>query len=56
MVGDLRGYLGVLCNLVGLCEPKLKQFAFGEENLPLEVGDEIKSISCEVTNSQSKLL
>ena len=46
-VGDLQNYTGDLRALVGSFGPKLKQFAFGEDDRPLELGDEIKSISGE---------
>ena len=48
-VGDLQVYAGDLRALVGSFGPKLKQFAFGEDDRPLELGDEIKSISEEET-------
>jgi DNA polymerase-4 len=48
-VGDLQDYAGDLRALVGSFGPKLKQFAFGEDNRPLEIGDEIKCISGEQT-------
>jgi DNA polymerase-4 len=48
-VGELQDYAGDLRALVGSFGPKLKQFAFGEDNRPLEIGDEIKSISGEET-------
>jgi DNA polymerase-4 len=48
-VGDLQDYTGDLRALVGSFGPKLKQFAFGEDDRPLEIGDEIKSISGEET-------
>jgi DNA polymerase-4 len=48
-VGDLQDYPGDLSALVGSFGPKLKQFAFGEDDRPLELGDEIKSISEEET-------
>ena len=48
-VGDLQNYTGDLRALVGSFGPKLKQFAFGEDDRPLELGDEIKSISGEET-------
>src|ERR1051326_2340555 len=48
-VGDLQDYRGDLRALVGSFGPKLKQFAFGEDSRPLELGDEIKSISGEET-------
>jgi DNA polymerase-4 len=48
-IGDLQDYPGDLRVLVGSFGPKLKQFAFGEDDRPLEIGDEIKSISGEET-------
>jgi DNA polymerase IV len=48
-VGDLQDYTGDLRALVGSFGPKLKQFAFGGDQRPLEIGDEIKSISNEET-------
>jgi DNA polymerase-4 len=48
-VGDLQDHPGDLRALVGSWGPKLKQFAFGEDDRPLELGDEIKSISSEET-------
>jgi len=48
-VGDLQDYPGDLRALVGSFGPKLKQFALGEDDRPLEIGDEIKSISGEET-------
>ena len=48
-VGDLQDYAGDLRALVGSFGPKLKQFAFGGDDRPLEIGDEIKSISVEET-------
>jgi DNA polymerase-4 len=48
-VGELQDYAGDLRALVGSFGPKLKQFAFGEDDRPLELGDEIKSISGEET-------
>jgi len=48
-VGDLQDYKGDLRALAGSFGPKLKQFAFGEDDRPLELGDEIKSISGEET-------
>jgi DNA polymerase-4 len=47
--GDLQDYPGDLRALVGSFGPKLQQFAFGEDDRPLELGDEIKSISGEET-------
>jgi len=44
-VGDLQDYGGDLRALVGSFGPKLKQFAVGEDDRPLELGDEVKSIS-----------
>src|SRR5438270_5199193 len=48
-VGDLQDYAGDLRALVGSLGPKLKQFAFGDDDRPLELGDEVKSISSEET-------
>jgi len=48
-VGDLQDYPGDLRALVGSFGPKLKQFAFGQDDRALEIGDEIKSISNEET-------
>src|SRR2546426_11887946 len=48
-VGDLQDYPGDLRALVGSFGPKLRQFSLGEDDRPLEVGDEIKSISGEET-------
>jgi len=48
-VGDLQDYPGDLRALVGSFGVRLKQFAFGEDDRPLELGDEIKSISGEET-------
>src|SRR6185369_7493910 len=48
-VGDLQDYPGDLRALVGSWGPGLRQFAFGEDDRPLELGDEIKSISSENT-------
>src|SRR5664279_5703422 len=47
--GDLQDYAGDLRALVGSFGPRLKQFAFGQDDRPLELGDEIKSISGEET-------
>jgi DNA polymerase IV len=48
-VGDLQDYTGDLRALVGSFGPRLKQFALGEDDRPLELGDDIKSISGEET-------
>jgi len=48
-IGDLQDYAGDLRALVGSFGPKLKRFAFGEDDRALELGDEIKSISGEET-------
>lgn len=48
-VGDLQDYRGDLRALVGSFGPVLKRFAFGEDDRPLELGEEIKSISSENT-------
>jgi DNA polymerase-4 len=48
-VADMQEYAGDLRALVGSFGPKLRQFAFGEDDRSLEIGDEIKSISNEET-------
>jgi len=48
-VGDLQDYSGDLRALVGSWGPELKRFAFGNDDRPLELGDEVKSISSENT-------
>jgi DNA polymerase-4 len=48
-IGDLQDHRGDLRATVGSFGPKLKQFAFGEDNRPLDLGEEIKSISGEET-------
>jgi len=48
-VGDLQDYDGDLRALVGSFGPTLKRFAVGEDDRPLELGDEVKSISGEET-------
>jgi DNA polymerase-4 len=48
-VGDLQDHPGDLRALVGSFGPKLKQFACGQDDRPLELGDDIKSISGEET-------
>lgn len=51
-VGDLQDYPGDLRALTGSFGPTLKRFALGEDDRPLETGDEIKSISGEETFSR----
>lgn len=48
-VGDLQAYGGDLRALVGSWGPELKRFARGEDDRPLDLSDEIKSISSENT-------
>jgi DNA polymerase-4 len=48
-IGNLQDYQGDLRALAGSFGPKLKQFAFGEDDRPLDLGNEIKSISGEET-------
>ena len=48
-IGDLQNYPGDLRATVGSFGPRLKQYARGEDDRPLELGDEIKSISGEET-------
>jgi DNA polymerase-4 len=47
--GDLQKYPGDLRALVGIFSHRLRAFAFGNDDRPLELGDEIKSISSEET-------
>ena len=48
-VGDLQDHPGDLRALVGSWGAELKRFAFGDDDRPLELGDEVKSISSENT-------
>lgn len=48
-VAELQDYPGDLRALLGSFGPKLKRFAFGEDDRPLELGEDIKSISEEET-------
>jgi DNA polymerase IV len=48
-VGDLQDHSGDLRALVGSWGPELKRFAFGDDDRPLDLGDEVKSISSENT-------
>jgi DNA polymerase IV len=48
-VGDLQDYHGDLRALVGSFAERLKAFAFGEDDRPLELDETIKSISSEET-------
>ena len=48
-VGDLQDYPDDLRALVGSWGPELKRFAFGLDARPLDLGEEIKSISSENT-------
>jgi len=48
-VGDLQNYPGDLRALVGSWGLELKRFAFGDDDRPLDLGDEVKSISSENT-------
>jgi len=48
-VGDLQDYSGDLRALVGSWGPELKRFAMGEDDRPLDLSDEVKSISSEST-------
>jgi len=48
-VGDLQNHTGDLRALVGSWGAELKRFAFGEDDRPLDLGDEVKSISSENT-------
>jgi DNA polymerase-4 len=48
-IGDLQDYAGDLRTLVGSWGPGLKRLAFGEDDRPLDLSDERKSISSENT-------
>lgn len=48
-VGNVQDHGGDLRALVGAWGPDLRRFAFGEDDRPLELGDDIKSISSENT-------
>jgi len=48
-VGDVQDYPGDLRRVVGSWGPELKRFAQGEDDRPLQLGDEVKSISSENT-------
>jgi len=48
-IGDLQDYPGDLRALVGSWAETLKRFAFGEDDRPLDLGDERKSVSSENT-------
>jgi len=48
-IGDLQDYTGDLRALVGSWAPSLKRLAFGEDDRPLDLSDERKSISSENT-------
>lgn len=48
-VGDLQDHPGDLRALVGSWGPELKRFAVGEDDRPLDLGDEVKSVSSENT-------
>jgi len=45
----LQNYAGDLRALVGSWGAELKRFAFGDDDRPLDLGDEVKSISSENT-------
>ncbi|HVY69338.1 MAG TPA: DNA polymerase IV [Verrucomicrobiae bacterium] len=51
-VGDVQDYPGNLAALVGSFAPRLRQFAFGLDDRPLELGEDVKSISGEETFTQ----
>lgn len=48
-VGDLQDHPGDLRALVGSYGPVLKRFAMGEDDRPLDLSDDVKSISAEET-------
>src|SRR5581483_7280805 len=51
-IGDLQVYQGDLRAIVGSFATALKEFAVGNDDRPLSIGDEIKSISAEETFSK----
>ena len=48
-VADMQDFAGDLRAYVGSWGPELKRMAFGEDDRPLELGDDIKSVSSENT-------
>jgi DNA polymerase-4 len=48
-VGDLQNYDGDLRAIVGSWGPELRRFSMGEDDRPLDLSDEVKSISSENT-------
>jgi len=48
-IGDLQRHPGDLRALIGSFGPTLKRFAFGEDDRPLDLSSEVKSISSENT-------
>ena len=48
-VGDLQNHPGDLRALVGSWGPELRRFAFGEDDRPLDLDEEVKSIGSENT-------
>lgn len=52
-VGDLQDYAGDLRSLVGSFGATLKRYAFGEDDRPLDLSSEAKSISSETTFLQN---
>ncbi|MBI1178086.1 DNA polymerase IV [bacterium] len=51
-VGDVQDHPGDLRALVGSFGPVLKRYAIGEDDRPLDLSDEVKSISAEETFSR----
>ncbi|MGV3771478.1 MAG: DNA polymerase IV [Verrucomicrobiales bacterium] len=51
-MGDLQDFPGDLRSLVGSFSRELRSYAFGNDDRPLELGDEVKSISSEETFSR----
>lgn len=51
-VGDLRSYAGDLGSAVGSWAAELRRFAAGEDDRPLDLSEEVKSISSENTFPQ----
>jgi DNA polymerase-4 len=54
-IGDIQDYKGDLRAVAGSFAPKLKAYAFGEDERPLDLDGEIKSISAEETFDRDTL-
>jgi len=54
-IGDIQDYKGDLRSVVGSFATKLKAYAFGEDERPLDLDGEIKSVSAEETFERDTL-